>query len=133
MSSIKSKSKSNSFIVPLVIYPLDLFVFFGDVNAFKKDLLLLRVPNNEINTIIKFINKGGKGFSYQLNGGQMLIYMPFVPSSIEELSTLNHEIFHITTITMNWCDIKLTPKHQEPYAYLIGYITHEIYKNIITF
>ena len=39
-----------------------------------------------------------------------------------------HEIFHLTHCIMHYIGDKFSPANQEPYAYLAGSITREVYK-----
>ena len=52
------------------------------------------------------------------------------PESCEEYGTLAHEIFHAVDFILRRVGITLSDDSHEAYAYLIGYLTKEIYKRI---
>ena len=71
------------------------------------------------------------GKTSQFYKGCILIRTSSVPSNAEAYSVLQHEIFHSVQFFMETLKIPLTEHTCEPYAYLIGYITKEIYKHLL--
>lgn len=66
--------------------------------------------------------------------GQTLIWLKRKPQSINDLAILNHEIFHCTCFILNRCGIQMSKKSDEAFAYLIQYLTEQIYNELdITF
>lgn len=53
-----------------------------------------------------------------------------MPKSVTDYGTLAHEIFHAVTFILTRIGMSLTNESDEAYAYLIGYLTKEIYKHI---
>lgn len=51
--------------------------------------------------------------------------MDIIPKTIDELSILQHEIFHCVMFILDKIGIKLSYKTDEIYAYLIQYITKQ--------
>lgn len=41
-----------------------------------------------------------------------------------------HEIMHLTVFILDYCDIKVTARHDEAAAYLCGYLTEWVYRHI---
>lgn len=64
------------------------------------------------------------------DGGNILIWFPFLPSTDEKWSVVHHELFHATYSVMDWVNIPLSQDSEEAYAYLLGYITNQFYKKI---
>jgi hypothetical protein len=73
---------------------------------------------------------GKSGRTVMFKSGHFLIRMPVVPSTCGEYGTLAHEIFHCVEFLMERIGMRLTVDSDEAYAYLIGYLTTEIYKRI---
>lgn len=59
-----------------------------------------------------------------------IIRLRSVPKSVTDYGTLAHEIFHAVTFILTRIGMSLTNESDEAYAYLIGYLTKEIYKHI---
>lgn len=52
------------------------------------------------------------------------------PIDPESHSTLAHEIFHVVDMVLRAVGMTLTVSSHESYAYLIGYLTEQIYKRL---
>lgn len=44
------------------------------------------------------------------DGGNILIWFPFLPSTDEKWSVVHHELFHATYSVMDWVNIPLSPR-----------------------
>jgi hypothetical protein len=60
------------------------------------------------------------------------IWLPGIPKTPEELGTLNHELFHVTSIIMSHVGIRLTNASDEAYAYVLGSLSREFHNKIKT-
>lgn len=120
-----AKKKLNA-IIPLVIYPFDVMVSFGQSDKeFKKYLSAKGVEWNDI-----FI-MDGQGKYVMTNRNQSIIRLWNYPDEPELYGTLQHEIFHCVTMILDKVGMKFDlQSSDEAYAYLIGYLTTEIYKLI---
>lgn len=125
---MSKKKKPINFILPLVIYPFDIMVSFGQSDdqlkrylkkwGIKWDKDLELAPT-------------GLGRTAMLNGNQTVLRLKNVPVSVTDYSTLAHEIFHAVAFIMDRIGMSLVIcQSDEAYAYLIGYITKEVYKRI---
>lgn len=112
-----------NFIIDCQIYPFHIMVHFGN----KKDLIM-NLKKYGINLSQKDIK--GKYKSLFLNDNQTVLYMDIIPKTIDELSILQHENFHCVMFILDKIGIKLSYKTDEIYAYLIQYITKQIYLKI---
>jgi len=52
----------------------------------------------------------------------------WVSSYKDNEAIINHELFHATYAIMQWINIPLSNSSEEAYAYFLGYITEEFYK-----
>lgn len=119
------KLKGKNFIIPYVVYPFDYMFSFGqsDENLFK----LLRnkgIVDPEV-VIIR-----GNARCVMFENGQTVIRLRVVPSKPHEYGYLQHEIFHAVDFLFNRIGIELSEKSNEAYAYLIEYLTKEVYERI---
>jgi hypothetical protein len=75
----------------------------------------------------------GKNRTLILRRGQIIIRLPYVPKSPDDLGILAHEIFHATEFIMKKIGVNLTLKTDEIYAYTIQYLTKEVCKELPIF
>lgn len=71
-----------------------------------------------------------KGRMVMLDGNQSVIRLPSKPKTPEDYGYLAHEIFHAVEFLFERIRLPHSIDSGEAYAYLIGYITTEIYKKI---
>jgi hypothetical protein len=117
---------SKNFIIKLNPYPYDVMVSFNQTD--KQLQQYLKKYNCEWHDLMKF---EGSGRFYINSNNQSLIRIANYPKSNEDFGTLQHEIFHCVTYVLDRIGMKLKLHNSdEAYAYLIGYLTTEIYKNI---
>lgn len=120
------KIKSVNFIVPLVVYPFDVMVSFGQTDdELKKSLSKV---GGEWDDTMECIGEG----RFCMNGkNQSLIRLKNYPTTCEQYGSLQHEIFHAVTRILDRTGLKFKLFiSDEAYSYLIGYLTTEIYKKI---
>lgn len=126
---MKKKSKSLNVIIPLVVYPFDVMFSFGETD----EQVVTRLNKYGIDTTD---NKGWtfeettRGRCIIFEGNQTLIRLLEYPETVEHYGCLQHEIFHAAHFIMRKMGFKLKVSSGEAYAYLIGYLTEQIYKKI---
>jgi hypothetical protein len=126
--------KGKHFLIPLVVYPYDVFVSIGESDSAvikaldeftwsEKDL-------EELMSVVKLpANCKGRS-SMTSEGARLVLRLPMYPETEMDHGFLAHEIFHIVHFLFHRIGMKLTMSSGEAYAYLIGHITGEIYKRI---
>lgn len=67
---------------------------------------------------------------HHLIGGQTIVRLPKRPVTPVEFGTLSHEIFHAVDYIFRRIGMKLGADSDEAYAYLIGYVTEQFWKEI---
>lgn len=130
---MSKKAKSINFIIPLQVYPFDVMVSVSQtdkqltksLDPYKKNLLesdygLASYPSSTTEArAVLFSNKAS------------LIRLRKLPTEAHGFGTLAHEIFHIVTFVMDLAGMKLEVMvSDEAYAYLVGYLTENIYKEL---
>lgn len=118
-----------NFIVPLVVYPFDVMVSIGQ-NDDQLGAVLdkLNLSNEDIKNC-QYEKEGCKGRAVMFEGGGSFIRIRKLPTTPNEFATLAHEIFHVAVFVMDRIGMKLDIMvSDEAYAYLISYLTEEIYK-----
>jgi hypothetical protein len=119
--------KSKNFIIDLVIYPFQIMVSIGQSDKkLKKCLKEFGVEWSD-----DFILKTGTRGRCLLNEeNQTLIRLKELKTP-EDYGTLQHELFHAVTFILERIGMEFDlNKSDEAYAYLIGYITQEVYKRL---
>ena len=117
--------KGKGFIIEYQIYPFALYVSFGQEDAEVVKQLKkqgVRTPDD-----FKVL---GNGRCIMYSEGATMIRMHTIPKSPSAYGILQHEIFHAVDFLFNRIGIKLDESSNEAYAYLIEYLTKEIYKRI---
>lgn len=127
--------RSNNFIIPLIIYPLDVMVSVGETDdQFKKGIMKFppSVLQDLKDQLIFALPDNVKGRTVLLTtGGQTVIRIKDAIRCLEDVGTLVHEIFHATTFVLHHIgmDLKINVSC-EAYAYLIEYLTNRIFERI---
>lgn len=125
-----SKLKCKNFIIVIGIYQHDLMVSIGedDKPLFNK-LISVGVDKDEVHEAA--YENTGKGRYCLFKNGQSLIRILKKPKAPEDYGHLQHEIFHVASALLWRIGVRLKIKtSDEAYAYLIGYLTTEIYKKL---
>lgn len=126
---MKRRDKSLNFIVPLVIYPFEVMVSFG-----QTDEELLRVLDKfkiDHSKNYLFSSPSSGGTAKMFSSGQMLLRLRHLPGSTFDYGVLQHEIFHIVCFTMDRVGIHYDiEKSDEAFAYLIQFLTQQIYNKL---
>ena len=126
--------KSINKIIPIGLYPFDLMLSFHEsdkevINALKKFNIIpgdgtekkvfdMDKIKTKVGRMVMFIDK------------QTILRLNFIPhlNNPFEMSLLQHEIFHVVEFMMEEINTPLNTDTCEPYAYLIQYLTEQIYK-----
>jgi hypothetical protein len=122
------KTKSLNFIIPLVVYPLDVMISMGETDEQLGKILGKYINEDEVHW--KWSNETATGRFCLFSTNQGLIRLRGIPKSPEEYASLQHEIFHYVMHILGRIGMKWTAKSDEAYAYLIQYLTKEIYNRI---
>ncbi len=127
----KTKVKKMNFIIPLVVYPFDVMVSFGQTNEEVEVLFEEYNLTAEDVSIATITSNTVRGRTVMFSTNQTLIRIVEYPVSCLDYGNLQHEIFHAVTFIMDRIGMKLVVEESdEAYAYLVSYITTEIYKKI---
>lgn len=128
--------RGKSFIVKLVIYPFDILVTVGQEPEDRAKAIdrYCQIPSSieELTPIIKLHeNRTCFGRCIMTTCNRIVLALKNYPSEPKDHGVLAHEIFHAATFLMNRIGNEfVVGKCDESYAYLIDYITQEIYKEI---
>lgn len=126
------KQKIN-FIVNLGVFPFDVMVSIGQSDKqLCKNLDDTGMPfdKQDIDNL-KYTSNKCKGRYVLFSNNASLIRIRNLPSTPNDYGTLSHEIFHAVSIILDHLGVKLVIETScEVYAYCIGYLTENIYKEI---
>lgn len=125
------KAKSKNFIIPLVIYPFDVMVSLGETNEqMDKQLDKYKLSSEDLE-LAALNHDTTQGRAVMFQGNQSLIRLRKIPVTNADYGNLQHEIFHCVTFIMFRIGMPLEiNKSDEGYAYLVGYLTKEIYSKL---
>jgi hypothetical protein len=112
------------FTVNCVIYPCKVLVSLGDEPSELIRILKKWLPKNLHGELDGIDFHRGKYVMF--SNGASFIWMDRVPVSSADISCLVHEIFHCVCGIMDRIGSKLTDETEEPYAYLLDFLTREI-------
>lgn len=132
--SKKTKRKKNSgsyFIIELKIYPFNVMVSIdeADKTLFKR----LKGYGNTKDDCEGAMNLPSTtlGRAVILPSNQTVIRLRTLKNKHKMMSVIAHEIFHATTFILERVGMKLELGVScEAYAYLLGFLTKEIYKKL---
>ena len=122
-----------NFIVPLIIYPFDVMVSINqDYDEFGK-AVVKRWDSTILDDFKKQENVNQAGLAYVFTSESHLCAMIKMDGLVKDgkgLGSLVHEIFHVSEFVLRKCGLVLNENSHEAYAYLIGYLTQEIYAKL---
>lgn len=124
-------AKSLNFIIPLVVYPFDVMVSIAQSDKELHKMLKKYKLHDEPEHLWQFNNNTAVGRFCMFSNNGTLIRMRHYPKYPDELGTLTHEVFHAVMHIFNVIGMKWSPKTDEAYAYLVGYLMKEIYSNLL--
>lgn len=123
------KVKQLNIVIPLVVYPFDVMVSLGE----SDEILFAHLKKKGVDYLdvsLDHYSDTQRGRTVMFKGNQTLIRMYELRETAEWYGNLAHEIFHAVEFIMERIGMRLTIDSDEAYAYLIGYITKEVYKRL---
>jgi hypothetical protein len=119
-----------SHIVNLDIYHRSILFSFGyKIEELKGYIEKKFECNLDELYLDKFRNASGLAID-QVCYPDVIIWMPKIPVSNFEYSSLQHEISHAVISILESLEIEINVKNSEAFCYLQGYITREIYRKL---
>jgi hypothetical protein len=126
---MKLKPKIKYKIIDYKIYPFEILVSFHDSFEELESIIKKKLPGN-IHDGIELFKSTDLAKTVMFSNGTTCIW--FTPKLISGglwgHGVISHEVFHAVDFLMNKIGIRLSNKSDEAYAYLIQYLTNEIYK-----
>ena len=136
---IEDKNKSEvciNAIIQLHIYPIDVMLSVGQTHKELCDSiegkLNRKLSLSDINMLI--LDESKEAACAVLEGNKIVLILKKLPNTPSDFGALSHEIFHATACTLDYLGAKLeVGVSDEPYAYLLGFITEKVYEIINPF
>ncbi len=119
--------KGHGFVVNLQVYPFDILVWFGSTDSMGK-WLKKYLAKEDVEALLS--HEFRKGKCAMLPTGQTVLWLPRVPQDAGDMATLSHEIFHAVCFILDKIGMRLDDSSEEAYAYLIQYVSKQIYQKI---
>lgn len=127
----KTLVSGSFFIIPLQIYPFDIMVSIDEKDEVLRNRLIKYGSSIEDCEELMNLSDTVRGRAVMLPSNQTVIRLKMLPKKYDMMSVIAHEVFHATTFILHRIGMKLELfVSDEAYAYLLGYITTEIYKKI---
>lgn len=119
--------KQINFVIDCQIYPYDIMVSIGeDDKTLHRKMKRVNVEGDYSEVSLE----GCQGRCVMFKRGEIILRLKTYPKTPTEYGNLAHEVFHAAEFLLRRINMPLTYESDEAYAYLIGYITEEIYKKI---
>ena len=135
------KIKSKAFAIDLAIYPYTVFVCFKNLIELEEllkthkygcDASTAVTVIEKVSTYVKENNCAGYCDDCTLPNGNLIIYFPV--TNIKDMNyyfnMIPHEAFHAAEMVLSNVGVPLTKSSDEAYAYLISYISEQIFQQI---
>lgn len=120
----------------MVVYPFDIMFSINETDKqFKKSIESKLHPEHfdqfmTDTSIPKMENSiPGTARTVRLSSGQTIVRINHFENTPQMHGVLAHEIFHAIEFLFRRIEIVLCNKSDEAYAYAIGYLTEQFYKN----
>ncbi len=129
---MKEKKKTGKFfLIKMGIYPFDVMVSVDEPD----DVLIKRLEkygnDKEDFKGLMNLHETVRGRLAMLPSNQSVIRLVSQPTKHEMMNVISHEVFHSATYILDRIGMKFKlGTSDEAYAYLIGYLTTEIYKKL---
>lgn len=122
------------FKIDIEIYRHTLHVFYLHTDlefekAFRKVITDNGFEEFKKQTTIFKLDGAGKYSS--LEGASVVRFEKWENWNVEDLETINHELFHITHYILKHVGMKLSDKTEEAYAYLNSFLTKRFHQTLI--
>ncbi len=127
-----NKQSNINFIIKMDIYPFDIMISIAQTDSQLGRLLDKYHLSVEDILLCKYTNDNCVARAAMFNtNNASIIRLRHLPKTPEDYGTLAHEVFHAATFIMDRIGVELKVLvSDEAYAYLIGFITRSIYKEI---
>lgn len=131
----KDKQSGFGITIPLIPFQSDLYIAcnlsFDDINKYINQT----IPSFDANKDLGDIKDKYNGRVIQFGGGQILMYLPFIPdvNKPTDLSLMIHELFHAVHFVLESVDTPLCDNTCEVYAYMLQHLTSELLTAISEF
>lgn len=118
----------NSFIVDCGTYPFDILIYFGDsLDDLFKDIKD-KLSKADFKGLKRSKFKVGKAIMLDTN--QTVLWLREKPTTARHFGLLSHEIYHCAGFVLRAVGIEYCQETEEAYAYLIQYLTEQIYEKL---
>lgn len=123
--------KPQHFIIPYHVYPYNLYVSINESDKKMSAGLKKWVRKSDKKQVDIFMEEKCKGLSWIFDGGKSIIRFTKFKNNNESIGDVAHEAFHAVEFLFDWIKLKYDiDTSSETWAYLLGYITTNIYNNI---
>ena len=127
------KTTSARFIIPIEVYNRDVYISLGETDERFAQGLLRYKDATWVKGALKNVSvplEPGRG-RMAMKDGFYIIRLGVFPKTSQDYSVLQHEIFHFVEAMFDQAGLPHHLKYSwEAYAYLIQFLTKEIYERL---
>lgn len=120
----KAKDYQNA-IIECDIFRSDVMVHFGNLDGIK-EVLSSFMTKDEIKEIYDSLYETKRGKTIILDKGQVIVYMPNIPTTPFDFASLQHELLHAVWFITGRVGITPSADSEEVYNYLLDYLTERV-------
>jgi hypothetical protein len=122
-------TKAGFYLLKGSVFPYDVLICLGTTEQQIKEYATKRFENcftdRELELLSELSKK--KGYTLRLENGAYLLWTALFPTTPEGFEHLAHETFHVADLMLRRAGLTLSDDSDEAFAYLIGWITKNIY------
>jgi hypothetical protein len=119
------------FIIKLGVYPFDVMVSIDETDETILKRLIRYGNTKEESEELLNLAETVRGRCVMLPSNQTVIRLKTLPKKYDMMSVISHEVFHATAFILDKVGMKMELfTSDEAYAYMIEFLTTEIYKKL---
>lgn len=134
------KLRPQAFNIELHVYPYTVYVVIGKPELFRNCMdLTWKKPEEDIiegwvKTLKQNQEEGHFATTFHLESNDVIIFFAntVLPKQDPAMfqNYISHELFHAVSYVMKTIGMPLEEDSEEAYAYLLGYVTQEFYRQL---
>lgn len=134
------KLKPQAFNIDLHVYPYTIYVVIGNPELFRNCMeLTWKKPEQDVidgwvKTLKEHKEEGHFATTFRLESNDAIIFFATTTIPKQDPASFHnyiaHELFHAVSFVMSTIGMPLGEDSEEAYAYLLGYVTQEFYKQL---
>ncbi len=123
--------KPKNFIVPIEVFHKDVMFSFDESDEKVLDTLEKAKVKMSDSVKLQLVTPNYDGICILFDSGHILVRIVYGKNDVHRYSVVAHEIFHAVSLICGRLNIGLCEHTEEVYAYMIEYLTQQVYTKIL--